>query len=331
MPSPRLRLGSLGLEVFPLCLGGNVFGWTADHEASFRVLDQYREAGGNFLDTADGYSRWVPGHVGGESETMIGQWLASRGRRDEVVIATKVFGHPDFPGLGAQNIKAACEASLRRLQTDYLDIYYAHHDDPEVPMEETLAAFTELIEEGKIRSIGASNFAPQRLADARALSQRDGLAVYEFSQDHYNLMERGFENRQRSVLQEHGMTEVPYYALASGFLTGKYRAGQEADSARGGAAGRWLKGHCSDYLDARGNRVLSVLDEVAAAQGCAVATVALAWLAAQPTVGPVIASARKPEQLEDLVAVARLNLAPDELAALDRASQGEGHRVSPLG
>lgn len=331
MQSRFTPLGSTGIDVFPLCLGGNVFGWTADEEMSFRILDEYVDAGGNFLDTSDGYSRWVPGHTGGESETVIGAWLASRGNRERIILGTKVFGHPEYPGLGSANIKAACEASLRRLRTDYLDVYYAHHDDPDIPMEETLSAFTDLIREGKVRVIGASNFSPVRLAEARSVSTRDGLAAYGISQDHYNLMERDYENHLRGVLEEHGMTEAPYYALASGFLTGKYRPGQDADSARGGASGRWLKGHCSDYLDGRGQRVLGVLDEVAASHGCAVSTVALSWLKAQPTVGSVIASARKPEQLRDLVAAARVDLSAAELEALDLASRGEGHRVSPLG
>lgn len=330
MSEIRTPLGTTGIEVFPLCLGGNVFGWTADRETSFRVLDTYVDAGGNFLDTADGYSRWVPGHTGGESETMIGQWLRARGRRDDVVIGTKVFGHPEFPGLAGQNIKAACEASLRRLQTDHIDVYYAHHDDPKVPLEETLGAFTELIQEGKVRAIGASNHSPDRLSEARAVSAREGLAAYEVTQDHYNLMERGYENRLRQVALEYGMTEVPYYALASGFLTGKYRGHKEVDSARNGSAGRWLKGHCSDYLDERGRRVLDTLDEIAAAHACEVATVSLAWLKAQPTVGAVSASARKPEQLPALLAAARLDLTPAEIDALTLASEGPGHRASPL-
>lgn len=330
MHAPLSRIGSTQLETFPLCLGGNVFGWTADLQTSFRILDEYVDAGGNALDTADGYSRWVPGHIGGESETVIGKWLKSRGSRERIILGTKVFGHPEFKGLGGSNIKAACEASLRRLQTDYLDIYYAHHDDRDVPMEESLHAFTELIQEGKVRVIGASNFSPERLAEARSISAREGLAAYELSQDHYNLMERGFEHRLRPVLEDHGMTEMPYYGLASGFLTGKYRPGTEVDSARSGASGRWLKGHCSDYLDERGRRVLDTLDEVAAYNGCSVATVALSWLKAQQTVGSVIASARKPEQLSDLMAAATLDLSTDELAALAEASEGHGHRISLL-
>jgi len=312
-----------GLHVHPLSLGGNVWGWTADEETSFAVLDAYVAAGGNYLDTADGYSRWVDGHVGGESETIIGRWLASRGNRDDLVITTKVFGHTEYPGLGGENIRRACEASLRRLQTDYLDVYLAHHDDPDVPMEETLAAFTDLVNEGKVRVIGASNFSAERLDQARRISADNGFAAYAVTQDHYNLMERGYEQRLRPVVERYGMVQTPYYALASGFLTGKYRpGGQDADTARGGAAGRWLRGHASDYLDGRGTAVLALLDDIAATHRCAVATVALSWLMAQPTIGAVVASARTVHQLPDLVAVADVTLSPEEVASLDAASAG---------
>lgn len=318
----RVPLGTTGFDVHPLNLGGNVWGWTADRDTSFAVLDAYVAGGGNFLDTADGYSRWVDGHRGGESETVIGEWLSRRGRRDDLIITTKVFGHPDNPGLGGTSIKRACEASLRRLQTDHIDVYLAHHDDPEVPMEESLAAFDELITEGKVRAIGASNFSPDRLAQALETSAREGLAPYRLSQDHYNLMQRGYEATLRPVMEDHGLVETPYYALASGFLTGKYRPGVEADSARGGAAGRWLRGHASDYLDERGIRILAHLDEAASAHGCAVATVALAWLLAQPTVASVVASARALHQLPDLMAVADVTLTAEEIADLDAASAG---------
>ncbi|NLB47985.1 MAG: aldo/keto reductase [Microbacteriaceae bacterium] len=326
----RISLGSTDLSVHPLCLGGNVFGWTADRETSFRILDAYVSEGGNFFDTADGYSRWVPGHSGGESETIIGEWLRTRSDRDDLVISTKVFGHPEFKGLGGANIKAACEASLRRLQTDHIDVYYAHHDDPDVPMEESLSAFSELVDAGKVRVLGASNFSAERLREARELSEQHSLASYQVSQDHYNLMERGYETRLRPVLEQYGMAEVPYYALASGFLSGKYRPGSEqAESGRGGAAGRWLKGHCSEYLDDRGLAVLDVLDELAAKYDAAVASIALAWLAAQPTVGAVIASARTPEQLPALVGVAQVSLTGDEVARLTSASAPAENHVTP--
>lgn len=317
----RKPLGDTGLKIFPLCLGGNVFGWTADEQASFEILDAYVAAGGNYLDTADGYSRWVPGHTGGESETIIGKWLASRGNREDMVISTKVFGHPDFQGLSGRNIRAACEASLKRLQTDYVDVYFAHHDDPNVQMEETLEAFTGLIEQGKVRAIGASNFSPERLDQALLTSQREGFASYRLCQDRYNLVDRGYEDSLRPVVDRYGLVQVPYYALASGFLTGKYRSKEgEVDSGRGGAAGRWLSGHCSDYLDGVGGRVLNVLDRLAAEHNTEVATIALGWLLRQPTVAAPIASARTAAQLPALVAVAGLDLSADDVEALDVAS-----------
>lgn len=317
----RVSLGDTGLSVHPLCLGGNVFGWTADRETSFRILDQYVSEGGNFFDTADGYSRWVPGHTGGESETIIGEWLRTRRDRDDLVISTKVFGHPDFKGLGGANITAACEASLRRLQTDHLDVYYAHHDDPDVPMEETLSAFSDLVTAGKVRVLGASNFSAERLREARQVSAHNSLSSYELAQDHYNLMERGFETGLRPVIEEYGMTQIPYYALASGFLSGKYRPGNEqAESGRGGAAGRWLGGHCSEYLDERGLAVLHELDELVVKYNASVASVALAWLSAQPTVGAVIASARTVDQLPALLGLTAVPLTEEEIQRLRTAS-----------
>lgn len=330
MSAVRVKIGSAGIECFPISLGGNVFGWTADQRTSFRVLDAYAEAGGNFLDTADGYSRWVPGHVGGESETVIGQWMESRRNRDRIIVSTKVFGHPQYRGLGGGNIRAACDASLARLRTDYIDVYYAHHDDPNAPIEETLAAFTDLVESGKVRMLGVSNFSPERLDEAQRLSREHGFARYEVSQDHYNLMERRYESTLRPVVEKYGMTELPYYALASGFLTGKYRKGAEADSARGGSAGRYLSGHCSDYLDARGSRVLDVLDELAATRRCAVASIALRWLIDQPTIGAAIASARTVEQLPDLLAASEISLTTDEIEALSAASVRKEGEVSLL-
>ncbi|MGV8880665.1 MAG: aldo/keto reductase [Rhodoglobus sp.] len=313
------EIPSTNLRVHPLCLGGNVWGWTADAETSFAVLDAYFEGGGNFLDTADGYSRWVPGHSGGESEAIIGDWLSSRGVRDKVVVATKVFGHPEFPGLSAANIVAACDASLQRLKTDYIDVYYAHHDDPSVDLEETVAAFSGLVDAGKVRVVGASNFSAARLEESVRIAERDGLHRYRISQDHYNLMERGFESRLLPSLTRNGMTEVPYYGLASGFLSGKYRLGAEVDSARGGGPGQKVSG-VHKYLDERGLRILGVLDEVAAAHQCEVATVALAWLSIQPAVGAVSASARALHQLPALLAVADLTLSTEEVAALDQVS-----------
>ncbi|MET8333428.1 aldo/keto reductase [Streptosporangium canum] len=302
------------LNLFPLCLGGNVFGWTADRDASFAVLDAYVEAGGNFVDTADVYSEWVPGHPGGESETIIGEWMAARGNRDQIVVATKVGSLASRPGLSAANIRAAAEDSLRRLRTDHIDLYWAHVDDAGTPLEETLGAFDSLIREGKVRNIGASNYGPERLAEALAISDRNGLARYGVLQQPYNLVERDYEGPLRDVVAAEGLTSTPYFGLARGFLTGKYRPGVEVDSPRAGQASAYLKTE-------RGPRVLEALDKVAAAHDVAPAAVALAWLAAQPTVAAPIASARDVEQLRPLLAVAGLTLSEDELAMLDVASR----------
>ncbi|MCM2427536.1 aldo/keto reductase [Streptomyces sp. RKAG337] len=308
------RIGTSDLDVFPLALGGNVFGWTADEAQSFAVLDAYAAAGGNFVDTADGYSAWVPGNSGGESETLIGKWLASRGNRDAIVVATKVSSHPDFKGLRAGNIRAAAEASLRRLGTDHIDLYYTHFDDPQVPVAEILGALDELVREGKVRQIAASNISPERLSESLAFSEREGLPSYVALQQLYNLVERtDYEGAMAEVVASHGLSSVPYYALASGFLTGKYRAGVTVDSPRAGGAGKYL-------ATEHGQRVLVALDEVAQAHDAEVATVALAWLAAQPTVAAPIASARTVEQLPALLAVADLKLTAEELDRLTAAS-----------
>ncbi len=308
------RIGSSDIDVSPLCLGGNVFGWTADEATSFAVLDAYVGGGGNFVDTADSYSHWVPGHSGGESETIIGRWMASRGNRDQVVIATKVGSHPGFKGLKAATIKAGVEQSLRRLQTDRIDLYYTHFDDPATPVEEFIGALDELVREGKVRRIGASNISPERLAEALEFSRREGLASYVALQQHYNLVERDqYEGPLADVVQAHGLSSVPYFSLAAGFLTGKYRPGVQVDSARAGKAGEYLKTE-------RGPKVLAALEEVARAHGVEMATVALAWLAAQPTVVAPIASARSLEQLPALLAAAELKLSQEELDRLTEAS-----------
>ncbi|MGV9322766.1 aldo/keto reductase [Streptomyces sp. NPDC003660] len=311
--SPR-KLGSSSLEVFPLALGGNVFGWTADRDTSFAVLDAYRAAGGNFIDTADSYSAWVEGNKGGESETLIGEWVRARGVRDQVVIATKVSQHPDYQGLGAANIKAAADASLRRLGTDHIDLYYTHFDQPEVPVEEIIGALDELVRAGKVRYIGASNISAERLKESLEFSERAGLARYVALQPHYNLVSRDtYEGPLQDVAAREGLSAAPYFALASGFLTGKYRPGTTVDSARAGSVAKHLD-------SARGQKVLAALDEVAAAHDTAVATVALAWLAAQPTVAAPIASARTVDQLPALLDVAELSLTPAELERLTLAS-----------
>lgn len=308
------KLGSSGLEVFPLALGGNVFGWTADEARSFAVLDAYAAAGGNFLDTADSYSAWIDGNKGGESETIIGKWVKARGNRADIVIATKVSQHPDYPGLSGVNIKAAADASLRRLDTDYIDLYFTHFDKPEVPVEEIIGALDELVKAGKVRNIAASNISPERLQESLDLSDREGLARYVALQPHYNLVSRDtYEGPLRDIASRSGLAAVPYFALAAGFLTGKYRPGTTVDSPRAAGAGKHLETE-------RGLRVLAALDEVAQAHDVPVATVALAWLAAQPTVAAPIASARVVEQLPALVGVADLVLTDAELGRLTEAS-----------
>ncbi|MFK4801105.1 aldo/keto reductase [Streptomyces sp. MPA0124] len=308
------KLGSSGLEVFPLALGGNVFGWTADQDTSFAVLDAYTAAGGNFIDTADSYSAWVDGNGGGESETVLGKWLAARGNRDDVVLATKVSQHPEYPGLSAANIKAAADASLRRLGTDHIDLYYTHFDKPEVPVEEIIGALDELVRAGKVRHIAASNISAERLAASLEFSDREGLARYVALQPHYNLVSRDtYEGELSDLAERSGLAAVPYYALAAGFLTGKYRPGTAVDSPRAGGAAKHLE-------TGRGRRVLAALDEIAEAHGVPVATVALAWLAGRPTVAAPIASARTVEQLPALLGMAELNLTEDETERLTRAS-----------
>ena len=308
------KIGTTALDVFELCLGGNVFGWTADERQSFAVLDAYAQAGGNFVDTADAYSAWAPGNSGGESETVIGRWMAARGNRDAIILGTKVGMAPELKGLSEKTIFAAVEGSLWRLQTDYIDLYYAHVDDPDTPLEETLGAFDSLVGEGKIRYAAASNYSASRLAEALAVSKREGLTRYVALQTGYNLMDRaGYEGELEAVCAREGLSCLPYFALAKGFLTGKYRPGaDDVDSVRAESA--------RAYLDERGRRVLNMLDDLAAAHGVPVAAVALAWLLAKPTVASPVASARTPEQLADQLPAATLVLAPDEVAALDAAS-----------
>jgi aryl-alcohol dehydrogenase-like predicted oxidoreductase len=307
-------LGTTDLQVFPLALGGNVFGWTADEATSFAVLDAYAAVGGNFIDTADVYSAWVDGNAGGESETIIGRWLARRGRRDDLVIATKVSQHEDAKGLSRASIRRGVEASLRRLQTDHIDLYYAHYDDPDTPLEETVAALGELVTEGTVRYVAASNYTADRLEAALKVADAGGLPRYAAIQSHYNLVHRGeYEGALADLAAREGLAQVPYYALASGFLTGKYRDGAD-DTGSPRAEG------AAKHLDDRGRRVLGALDQIAAERGAAVATVSLAWLAAQPTVVAPIASARTVEQLPDLVAVAEMQLTPAELDRLTTAS-----------
>jgi aryl-alcohol dehydrogenase (NADP+) len=308
----RIPLPGTDLHVHPLCLGGNVFGWSADAKESFALLDDYAEAGGNFIDTADSYMWRLPGNSGGESETIIGDWMAARGNRDDMVIATKVGSWPQRPGLSPKNIAEAVQDSLSRLRTDRIDLYYAHKDDPDTPLEDTVAAFDELVRAGSVRYVAASNYNASRLAEALAIAERNGLARYVAAQPHYNLVERDFEEELAGLLTEQGLSCLPYFGLAMGFLTGKYTGDTPIHSVRAEGAAK--------YLDERGRRVLTVLAEVAAAHGVAQAAVALAWLASRPTVSTPIASARTREQLAELLPMADLTLAPEELARLTEAS-----------
>jgi aryl-alcohol dehydrogenase-like predicted oxidoreductase len=297
------------LDLGPIVLGGNVFGWTVDRDEGFRVLDAFVDGGGRSIDTADVYPAWVPGNSGGESETLIGEWLASRGRRDDVVLATKVFSLATRPGLSPANIRAAVDDSLRRLQTDHLDLYYAHRDDAGVPQAEYLAAFDALVRAGKVRELGASNFTADRLVAAARIAGAEGLTPFTVAQDRWSLVERDVETDLVPTLRELGVVEAPWGSLAGGFLTGKYRPGADVDSARAGSASAYLE-------QPRALALLSVLDDVADAHGVGVAAVALAWLRQQDAVAAPIASARTVEQVATLLESARVELGEDELARL---------------
>jgi aryl-alcohol dehydrogenase-like predicted oxidoreductase len=311
------RLGRSDLMVAPLCLGGNVFGWSADETASFAVLDAFVGEGFNFIDTADVYSSWVPGNKGGESEATIGRWMKARGNRDRVIVTTKVGSEmgPGKKGLKAAYIREAVDASLQRLQTDHIDLYLSHWEDPETPIEETLGAYAELVKAGKVRVIGNSNHSVATMREALAISQSKGWPRFENLQTHYNLYDRkGFEEELERFCLDNEIGVTSYFSLAKGFLSGKYRSERDfsKSSARGGGMG--------SYLDARGKAILAALDEVAAGHHASPATVAIAWLIARPAIVAPIASATSPEQLKDLVAATRLTLAPAEIEALDRAS-----------
>src|SRR5208282_3681813 len=310
------KLGGSGLQVSPICLGGNVFGWTADERTSFSILDSFVGAGFNFIDTADVYSRWVPGHTGGESETVLGNWFKQSGKRKNVILATKVGIElaPDKKGLSKAYILREVEDSLQRLQTDYIDLYQSHIDDASVPLEETLEAYAQLIKQGKVRAIGASNYSSERLVEALKVSKQHGLPRYESLQPHYNLYERaGYEKELEPVCLKEGIGVIPYFALASGFLTGKYRS--ENDLAKG-PRGQMVK----KYLDERGFRILAALDEVAAKLHSTLGKVAIAWLIARPSITAPIASATSVEQLKDLVEAASLQLDPGSIETLNQAS-----------
>lgn len=309
------RIGNSDLDVLPLALGGNVFGWTADRDASFAVLDAFVDGGGDFIDTADSYSSWVPGNEGGESETIIGEWLASR-KPSGVVVATKVSQHPQFSGLSADNVRKAAEASLRRLGVDEIDLYYAHFDDASVPLEETVAAFGRLVDDGLVRHIGVSNYSASRIREWIEIAQRIGAPLPVAIQPHYNLVHRNeVEETIIPIAEEFDLSLVPYYALASGFLTGKYRStdaeGQSSPRAQGAAK----------YATDAGLRIIDALEEIGAKHDASIAATALAWLRAQPTVVAPIASARTADQVPDLLTGARLELSTEEVRLLDRVSE----------
>ena len=296
----RVALGRTELQVHPLCLGGNVFGWSANAAQSQEVLSAYESAGGNFIDTADMYSRWHTGNVGGESETIIGDWMRARGNRSEMVIATKVAKLATRPGLSAANIAAAAEDSLRRLGTDYIDIYYAHHDDEEIPLEESLTAFNELVTAGKVRYLAASNYSAARLEEALKISRELGMSEYLLLQPNYNAIVRNeYEGDLMAVAVKEDIPVLPYFSLAAGFLTGKYQPGVEVDSVRAG--------DMPDYKNDRGWAILDAITEIAKQENTSIAAVALGWLRAQPGVVTPIASARTTEQLAEILPVVELS------------------------
>lgn len=309
----KRRIGDSTIEVAPLALGGNVFDWTADEETSFAVLDAFVDAGGDMIDTADVYSAWVPGHRGGESESLIGRWLKRDPRkRDKVIIATKV-GMMDG-GLAPDVIAKACDASLQRLGIERIDLYYQHQDDPKVPLERSLEAFQRLREDAKIRTVGLSNFEADRIDEAFSAADRLGITKPCALQPKYNLMERDpYEAELRPAAERHGMGVFPYYGLANGFLTGKYRSKADLDKSPRGQ-------RVAGYLEGRGLRVLHALDEIAAETGAPLAAIALAWLAAQPTIVAPIASATSVEQLQQLTVAMTLQLSEDQIRRLDEAS-----------
>jgi aryl-alcohol dehydrogenase-like predicted oxidoreductase len=309
-------LGKSSLSVAPLAFGGNVFGWSADEKRSFELLDAFVDAGFNLVDTADVYSAWVPGNSGGDSETIIGKWFRQSGKRDKVVIATKVAKWDKQPGLSPINIAQAVEGSLKRLQTDHIDLYQAHEDDASVPLEETLDAFSRLIEAGKVRVIGASNYTADRLAEALKVSRENNLPRYETLQPDYNLIDRaGYEKDLEPLIRDEHIGVISYYSLASGFLSGKYRS--ESDLAKSSARGGAVK----KYLNPRGMQILAALDDVASSHNAKPAQVALAWLMARPGITAPIASATSVKQLHELVGAAKLSLSDKDVAQLNTASE----------
>ena len=309
MTTSRIPIPKTELSVYPLCLGGNVFGWSADEAQSHDVLDAYTSHGGNFIDTADVYSEWKDGNSGGDSEAIIGSWLKKHGNRSEVVIATKVAKLSTRPGLSAANIKAAVDDSLKRLQSDYIDIYYAHEDDQNTPLEETLSAFDEIVKSGKVRYIAASNYNSGRLKEAIEISKTNNFVQYIAIQNHYNLLERkDYESDMAPALKELGLSGIPFFALARGFLSGKYRKGVTVESVRAGGV--------ANYLNDAGYALLEKLDVLAKSHNTSVSAIAIAWLRAQPTISAPIASARTVAQLNEIVPIVALT--SEELASLTK-------------
>jgi aryl-alcohol dehydrogenase-like predicted oxidoreductase len=321
----KRKLGNSGIEVTPLMLGGNVFGWTADEPTSFKLLDAFVAAGLSFIDTADSYSTWVPGHAGGESETVIGNWIKRSGKRDKVVIATKVASEIPGQGKGLSRawIMRQVEGSLKRLQTDYIDLYQSHRDDPGTPVEETLETYAQLIQQGKVRAIGCSNFTVERIKESLAASRKHGWTRYESLQPHYNLYEReGYETSLEPFVLQEKLGVIPYYSLASGFLTGKYRGQDDLSKS---PRGQGVK----KYLNDRGFRILQALDQVAEKHKSNPAQVALAWLMARPSITAPIASATSVEQLNGLVAATQLELDGSSIELLNQAS-AYGNQVARI-
>ena len=308
------KLRGIDAEIFPLVLGGNTFGWTSDESVSDQVLDAYTEAGGNLIDTADVYSAWAPGHSGGESEIVLGRWLAKNGNRNKVLVATKVSQHPQYSGLSAKNIEAAADASLLRLGLDVIDLYYAHFDDSSTPLEETAAAFDKLVKEGKVRAIGLSNYTPDRIREWFSIARKEGLTLPVALEPQYNLVYRkDYENGLMPVAKDEDLAVFPYFSLASGFLTGKYRTMDDLK-------GKQREGMVKDFFTQEGLDVVAAMDGIAKAHGVELATVALAWLNHRPGIAAPIASARTPEQLPALLAAAHLELSDQDMQTLDQVS-----------
>ena len=308
------KLRGIDAEIFPLVLGGNTFGWTSDESESDQVLDAYTQAGGNLIDTADVYSAWAPGHSGGESEIVLGRWLAKNGNRNKVLVATKVSQHPQYSGLSAKNIEAAADASLLRLGLDVIDLYYAHFDDSSTPLEETAAAFDKLVKEGKARAIGLSNYTPDRIREWFSIARKEGLTLPVALEPQYNLVYRkDYENGLMPVAKDENLAVFPYFSLASGFLTGKYRTMDDLK-------GKQREGMVKDFFTQEGLDVVAAMDGIAKAHGVELATVALAWLNHRPGIAAPIASARTPEQLPALLAAAHLELSDQDMQTLNQVS-----------